>query len=109
MAEIKDVPGQAIETQACVVYDERTGMVVHTHTFVPAEPGAQREPDELAEAALEAVRDYPDREHLAAKVVPPSVFTPGGSYRVGPESEAVELEQPDLDPRGMARRTGASQ
>ena len=109
MGEIKDVPGQAIETQACVVYDKRTGMVVHTHTFVPAEPGAQREPPEIVEAALEAVRDYPDREHLAAKVVPPSAFTPGGSYRVDPESEAVELERPGLDPRGMAPSTGASQ
>jgi hypothetical protein len=38
MAEIRDVPGQAIETQACVVYDRRSGTVVHTHTFVPADP-----------------------------------------------------------------------
>ena len=57
---------------------------------MPAEPGVQREPDDL----VEAVRDHPDRKHLAAKIVPPSAFTPGGSYRVEPESEAVDLEQP---------------
>ena len=110
MAEIKDVPGPAIETQACVVYDKRTGAVVHTHTFVPAEPGAEREPGALVEAALEAVADYADREYLEAKVVPPSAFVPGASYRVDPETGAVELQQPGLDPAGMARQgKGASE
>jgi hypothetical protein len=109
MAEIRDVPGQAIETQACVVYDKRTGAVVHTHTFVPAEPGSREEPSALVKAALEAVGDHADREHLVAKMVPPSAFTPGASYRVDPESEAIELEEPGVDPAAMERRGGTSE
>ena len=41
-------------TQTSVVYDQRTGEIVHIHQFVPGRPGWRVCPtDEMAETALE--------------------------------------------------------
>lgn len=89
-----DMPGPATETQACVVYDTRTGAVVHTHTFVPGEPGGRMDTSTLADAALEAVAGRTDREYLAVKEVPPEAFEPGSAYRVEPETGTIRPEYP---------------
>ncbi|MET9434874.1 hypothetical protein [Streptomyces sp. NPDC006551] len=94
MATNSEMPGLADETQACVVYDTRTGTVVHTHSFVPAEPGGRMDPDKLIDAALEAVADHADREYLAAKEVPPEAFEPGSDYRMDPETGAIRPDRP---------------
>ena len=40
-------------TQTSVVYDQRTGEIVHIHQFVPAGPDDVCPTDEMAETALE--------------------------------------------------------
>ncbi len=40
-------------TQTSVVYDQRTGEIVHIHQFVPAYPDDVCPTDEMAEMALE--------------------------------------------------------
>ncbi|MFE6834127.1 hypothetical protein ACFVFI_04690 [Streptomyces sp. NPDC057705] len=94
MSTNSEISGPITETQACVVYDTRTGTVVHTHTFVPAEPGGRMAPDALVDAALEAAAGRADREYLAAKEVPPEAFEPGSDYRMDPETGAVRSERP---------------
>lgn len=93
MSTNSEMPGQSNETQACVVYDTRTGAVVHTHSFVPAEPGGRMDPDTLIDAALEAVTGHADREYLAAKEVPPEAFEPGSDYRLDLETGAIWPER----------------
>ncbi len=102
MKEATDLPFDSSPTQTCVVYDQRTGRVVHVHDFVPAEPGGSSAPSEMRAAALDATSSLAEKQYLAIAEVPEDLLGSEGAYRVNAETGKVYAEP--LDPGPKAKK-----
>lgn len=87
----------------CVVYDVRTGKVVHIHQVVFAEAREPRSSEELEQEALEMAAGRHPRENL--RVAHPSgdiQLAPDLDYRVDTQSGRLRAQSVDL----LERRKG---
>ncbi len=92
MKEATELPFDSSPTQTCVVYDQRTGRVVHVHDFIPAEPGGSAAPSEMRAAALEATGSVVEQQYLAVAEVPEDLLDSKGACRVNAETGKVYAE-----------------
>lgn len=60
-----ETPFQSIPTQRCLVYDKRTGQVIHIHDFIGADPKSRLSTSELETQALTYSGDQIKKEHMA--------------------------------------------
>lgn len=85
--------GEAPQTQWCLVYDRRTGAVVHIHQYIAASRDEAGSPNQLASQAIEQASKRQGREFL--EVAYPADDAPldfNARYRVDPASARVSSE-----------------
>jgi hypothetical protein len=86
------IEAEDVRTYTYLVYDPKTGDLVHGHKAVVLPYGDAPEEDQLMEQALslaaEATNRKPDR--LRAIAVSEDELEPGVEYRVDPKTERLE-------------------
>jgi hypothetical protein len=86
-------PEYLIPTQACVVYDQRDGRIVHIHEFVPATAGGSYSLDELHTAAMGMASRLCGTEFLAIADAPAElVREPRNVWRVDLSTGELKAE-----------------
>ena len=101
--------GRLESVHAAVVYNNKTGKVVHTHHFLIFEGAVVRpKPEELTQMALEhAEAAGVKREGVDALYAGKQRLDPGKIYRVDIESRTLIAEQ--VPPKRLVNRATAHQ
>jgi hypothetical protein len=79
-------------TQWCLVYDRRTGAVVHIHQFIAAAPDGVVSPERLASQAIEQASKRQGQEFLEVAYPDDVSLDINARYRVDPASGRVTSE-----------------
>lgn len=86
-------PGQLIPSQACVVYDQTDGRIVHIHEFVPATPGGSCPSEELHATAMDMASRLCGTESLAIVDAPDELVRgPRTAWRVDLSTREIKAE-----------------
>ena len=100
--EKQRIPGELQPTHRCVVYNTKSGKVVHIHDFVGAdEVGKSIDAAALREAAMAAEPRFKARD-FAVVEVPTELINRTANYRVDPETLEVSSYESESNP--LARR-----